>query len=334
MSAKVQYPRIDLRTPRMRLVNGDPTKYSDIGYQNKKLDTAQCYFGCALPKNDPGTMALLQQIVTHAWTSYQNVPVIAKRLADGLNTPAWMFGVKDFAWKIEDGDAGDNPQKEGWAGCVILKFATSIQFRCCDRNNNQIDPKMIPLGNYVDVGFSTCINGLADDNAGIFLNPHVLRLLDYGPIIVPGRTINQIMGDAPPPPPGAQMQPSTPASAPGGNVPQMTPAPTLPPAGGPAPTLAPPPMLPGAPAAPQDAAAVAAQHGVPHHPGYRFNPATRQYEVDAPLPPVAPPVNGPAVPAGALPAAGALPTPPVPGSTIAYPSNVAPHPSFLSGGVR
>ena len=81
----------------------------------------------------------------------------------------------------------------------------------------------------------------------------------------------------------------------------------------------------------QLSAQIAAQYGIQHYPGHRFNPAANAYEPD-PVPTAA----GPAVPAGAI-------APPVqhtvqtglPG--IASPSSVPPgvsqHPAFLPGGI-
>ena len=326
----VKHPRLDLKTSVGRLVAGDLANASDVGYNNQKREKPQYFFALAIPKTDPQTGPLLNQIISHVWQSYQFAPQVQQRLqmAPGGNPLA----AQQFAWKIDDGDDPKFADRPGYPGCFILKFATTIPFRCADSSNQQIDPATIDLGNYGDVAFNLSINGNIDHTAGCFMNPACFRLIGFGEKIIPGRSIAEMMGNAPALPHGASATPVAPAQPAAPGFQQTAPAGV-------------PPMQQTAPAAPGFQQTAPA--GVP--PMQVANPLAP----GAGVPGVA---NDPAAPAGVPQMQPAAPVPgfqqqPMQPAATAYPSNaygqpmpnntqpgpnpqqpVQPHPNFVYGG--
>lgn len=300
-----KHPRIDLKTPCGRLVAGNLATASE-GKGKYKKDKPQYFFALAVSKHDPQISQLLQQIIGHAWQTYQFAPPVIQRIQ---NAPYGdPLRAANFAWKIDDGDDPKFADKEGYPGSWILKFATTIPFRCADAGNQQLDPNTIDLGNYGDVAFSVEINGNIDDTAGIYLNPVCFRLLGFGTKIISGPSIDQLMGNAPAQlPPGASMTPVAPSGmpdqpaygAPGGQNPML------------------PEGYASGQGAPAGAQPIQPAHGAAQ-PGY---PATAY-----PSNPMQPQANTTA------PSAGNYGQPQNQPSTAAYPSNVQPHPTFANGG--
>lgn len=359
-------PRLNILTPRGRLVSGNLHTASDEGYQGQKRKVAQYFFALAVPKNEPGVNELLGAIVNHAFASHAQNAVMLQRMQSGMIGVAIPQGFKPpFAWKISDGDSPKHADKDGWRGCWVFKFSTSQPFGVCDAQLRQFDPKLVPLGLFARVSGNVQINGLVDDNAGIYLNPNNVQILDDdGTRITPGQSAEAAFGGAPAAiPAGAQAwsptatpAPATPGAPQAGFVPQQ-PA-YAPPAAAPMPPapvaqvqpVAPTPTASAQPTAEQ----IAAHYRVQHHPGWRFNPATGGYEPDAAPPPVQPPAPvgnhayAPAAPAYApgVPAPQPAPAPHIgalQGSTTAFPSNppsagvgmmpgIQPHPAFLTPG--
>lgn len=323
------YPRIDLRTPVGRLVMGDLAKPNPNDMHGKPRDKPQYFFALAVPKSDPNVIPLINQIMQHAWNSYSQMPDVTGRLQAGLAAP-------DFAWKIDDGDQ-KHADKQGCAGCWIFKFATTLPIRAANRENQQIDPATIELGSYADVAFTVAINGNRDRTAGIYMNPNCVRLLGYGERIVPGPSIDTLMGAAPAAlPPGASMTPVAPGSG-GAGYPQQ------PGSGGAGypqqPGYAPVPIQAPAPHEGHVQQPGLAPHGQTGS-GYAANPGyPSNHQPAPPLPPVGNyDANGPVAPGYATGApAPAMQAPGYPAT--AYPSNppgvpagATPHPQFLHGG--
>jgi len=314
MNARVKYPEIYFLLPRGRLVRGSLTEMVTKDHENKPLppEKHHYWFAVAVPKGSPAAPvagaqpvdAIVNAIMQHAWNTYQQVagsqPAQAQ-MQQGLAATA-------FSWKMEDGDA--NPkwsQRDGCKGCWIFLLRSTYPTATFDAANAQLDPSVIKLGDYVDCFISAEINGHVGNTAGIYLNPKGLRYLGEGQRIVVGPDAQSMFGaavgagyTAPLPhqtAPSMQVTGQLAAATPQFQAPAM---PTHATAGAPgvagvgyqpapggmtAPShanMSPPVVMP-------DAAAIAAQFGVPHHPGYRFNPATRGYEPDAaPAQPVQP----------------------------------------------
>lgn len=372
MADKIKYPTISFVTDEGRLVEGSLSKMSDVGYQNKKLDKPQAYFALAVPKTSPTVGNIITGIMNHAWNSSAQLPIARQRMQSypiGSPPPAIEGQKPPYAWKIDDGDNVKRRDREGQAGCWIFKFTSTFAIPVADCYNKPMDPDLTKLGQYARVAFSVAINGLQDDQAGIFLNVQFVRIERDGPLIISGPSAESLFG--------APVAQPMPAGIAGGGW-------TPPAAGQPAPAVYTPPPVPApqpAPVAQQEPTAeqIAAYYQVQHHPGWRYNHETRGYEQD-PLPvPAAPAAapqmvnpstptftpgmgsgaatgafhnpnaggfplpgaSGPAVPAGAMP--NAAPFTGQPGSTgTASPSNggfgpgnpptgFAPHPAFLTG---
>lgn len=334
---KPKFPQLDFTTGVGRLVSGSVSVASDKGYNGVKREVPQYFFAFALPKSDPGAVPLLQKIQNHAWTSYAATPhaaaVHAKITHGGIGS-VFPPGIQaPFAWKIEDGDAPDNAQREGWAGHWVFKFSGTFPVNCANAQNQQLDPRAVQLGAWVQMAASVEINGNGDHTAGIYMNYRCVRVIDNGVLIVPGPNAATLFGDAVPPlPPGAVTAGSTPGAPPAAPVPAAygQQPPQQPPAVG---NYTPPPVGAPAPTAPAGAVPAPAMHQQPGAPGvpptypagypgtvYPSNPGN-----------VAPPVVGYGTPGqapGYAPPPAANPGYPAPQG---YPG-VQPHPGFLNPG--
>lgn len=323
--------------PPGRVVQGSLFELQTKDQQGREREKPNIFFAVAVPKTDPEVAAVLSIINQTAYTYYQNIPHIKEQLLQGLNAP-------NFAWKVDDGDSTKNAGREGFAGCWIFRFSTSIfPVRTADSQNNPIDPSMIKRGYYVDVGGNCAANELTDKNAGVYLNPNAVRLLGYGKEISEGPTAAQVFaGRAAVLPAGASALPVATGTPGGAPAPMTQPAaPGTPPAGGfpgiGAPASPPPPAGPVAPPAPvqtpeQISAALAAQLGVQHYPGHRIRPDKSGYDADPTGAPVAvvsptpPGVPTSQAPLGTSPAQVGQPVTPmlgVGGATNAYPTSPA-----------
>jgi hypothetical protein len=329
MNARPKYPSAEFRLPRGRLVRGSLTKLQTTDHKNQPLppNKHNYWIAIAVEKTTPGAGDIVNGIIGHAWNTYQMVAG-----AGTPNPPTGVFAqmsmglaAPSFAWKIDDGDLDPKwSQRDGCKGCWIIQMSTTFPIPCFDPSNASLDPAAFNLGDYVDAFIEVVINGETGATAGVFVNPRGVRWLGQGQRITTGRDAATMFG-APvggaytPPPPasppmsqqmtGHMQQPGQAGPAPGGYV-QQPPAPPPPP---------PPPPPPAAP----DAATVAAQYGVPHHPGWRWNPAMGQYEAD--VPPAAPNgyANGPGAVGGA-PQMGAPSVAHGSPQATAYPSNYGP----------
>lgn len=239
------HPQTPFRLPPGRMVSGDlhTLQTTVFGKPQEKKEKPNKFFAVAIDKNmpqiagEPHFNEAWQIIYSTAITGYMNVPNVRQQIEQGL-------AAAKFAWKIEDGDAPDNAGKEGFAGCWIVKFSTTLLEKpsVCDMNNNPVDPASIKRGWYIEVHGSVGINGNTDHTAGVYLNPNGVRLAGYGKEIVSGLSPEQMFGSSPARlAAGASATPLTPAGAMPGSAPLTTapmqqaalPAPSVMPAGNP-----------------------------------------------------------------------------------------------------
>jgi hypothetical protein len=307
MAAKI--PSTPFYLPPGRMVMGDLVSLQENDQQGRKREHPTVFFGVAVPKTDARVNGVLEIIRNVAWSHYQHTPGIKDQIALGLAAP-------NFAWKVDDGDSEKNKDREGFAGCWIFRYATTIiPVKAGDSQDNPIDPAVIKCGFYIDVSSSVAPNGLTDKNAGVYLNPVGVRLLGYGKEIQWGPTIKQMfaqhaatlppgasalpVGDNAPlggPAPIASGTPTAPsnplAGAPLGGQPAAPGGPgfatgaTPPPPGGG--VAAPPPPMTAAPAVTVEmvqaySAQLAQAAGVQHYPNFRIKPDRSGYDPD-PLP--------------------------------------------------
>jgi hypothetical protein len=270
--------RMDFTTPVGRFVSGSLTEKRKTDNQNRPIEPEkQRYeFGLAIEKTEPSLPALFQQIAAHAKAGYQAQPHIAQRI------DTWFQTLSGFSMKISDGDAPNQRGQvnENTKGCFVLWFSTSIEIKTCGPDNIQIDPSAIKRGWYIDVYGSCAINGLQDNNAGMYMNPEWVRLIGEGDEIVGGIDAATAFGAPAAPaalPPGARpvgSVPPAPVGAPGGGMPgavqqAMPGAPAAVPMPAPVPAATVPAAMPGAvptqpPAQPQTASPGETH---PPHPG-------------------------------------------------------------------
>lgn len=239
---------------------------------------SRSYFALAYKKDDPQFAPFYAQMVAEAKASFP-----AHFDAAGNCTHP------SFAWKLIDGDGIDqngkkNAEKEGFAGCWVLKFGGSFLPRVFytgrTRPEDQIkQPELCPRGWYVRVVGSMKGNQ-PSNKPGLYLNPDIVEVCGTGDVIVSGPDAAELLGQAPAValPAGAGALPGLPAAGAPGALPGTLPATAAPAAlpGLPAAMAAPGsagalpgmPVVAAAPALPVAAPAPAALPGLPVLPNH------------------------------------------------------------------
>ncbi len=202
-----------------RIVQGSPTYKQEKDYYGKPKEKPNWFLAIAVPKGHPSAQAALNTIMQVAWNGYQKAPHILQQIQAGF--------AGGFHWKIDDGDAPANAGKEGFAGCWVFKFSTTLGVPpCVDMRYQPIDPGSVRTGHYVDIAANCQVNDLLDQNAGVYLNPEMILVTGHGQEIQTGPSAQQLFaGHVPQVPAGANPwggQPATPASA-GFNTPSSAP---------------------------------------------------------------------------------------------------------------
>lgn len=308
------HPKHDIYIGPGRMVQGSLTdiqKTDPVTKKEQPEDKWRKFFAIAVPKGtinpqtgQPICQEINQLMMNTAWQCYQHVPNVKTEIEKGF---AAANG--EFAWKVEDGDHPSNAGKEGFAGCWIYKFQTSLLDlpKTAWNNNVPCDPAAIKRGYWIDVKGNTQANGKTETkSAGLYLNPNWVRFCGYDQEITGGQSAEEAFGNAPAPTAGSAT-PVAPSGQPGG----PGAAPAVPNAGA-APQLTPPPG-----AAPQPPSV-----GAPAVPGVGANvtPPT----AGAPAVPGAPGVTPPAVtPPSVSPSPG--------NASLSNPPNVTPQPGFANG---
>lgn len=249
--------KFSFNTPSGRLVYGSLTEKRNKDSNGRPIDPdkQRFEFGVAFPKQDPNIVPLIQQIAQHAKQFYSaRAPHIAQRI------DAWFQTLDGFSMKVSD---GDKPNAKGQVnqntvGHWVMWFSTALDFQTVVYRNPthvQIPASDIKRGWWIDVAGTSAPNELLDHNAGVYINPMVVRLLYEADEIV-GTANPDEMFTAPPAaqlPPGARPLGSAPV-APTGGMPGMG-APVVPNAS----PAAMPATLPGAQAGMPGAAPAASQ---------------------------------------------------------------------------
>lgn len=243
--------RTPLHTPVGRLVSGSWTEKKKTDHQNRPIDEdKQTYtFGLAIEKTHPDFPAFFQAVGQAAMAGYATNPAIQQRIT------AWQQSLQGFSGKIVDGDAprANGSVNDNTKGCFVIYFSTSMNILAANSQNVSIDPASIKRGWYADVAATVSVNGLVDNNAGLYMNPVCIRLIAEGDEILGGMSVDQALENAPTAPtqlpPGARpvgSTPSAPASAglPGTGMPGVAPAAPVTPAATTAPTTTPDTGLP------------------------------------------------------------------------------------------
>ena len=172
-------------SPVGRLVGGSPIK----GYQDTDDKTGVKLF------NEDGSpkmsyMAMLaiekanpewQSLYTQLWNEGRGA---FPHLFDA-NTGACIR--PDFSWKITDGDGVDkngkkHSEKDGYAGCMVLKIESNYPFTCYDQANYPVtDEAVIYRGCYIRVAMKCQGNNATGNQVpGIKIYPQALQLVGHG----------------------------------------------------------------------------------------------------------------------------------------------------------
>jgi hypothetical protein len=322
-TAKPKYPTFDIPFPAGRFVLGSLTELQTKDNNGRDRKNPTLFVAVAVDKRTPGIDDILGNIIGYARHTYQYVnggQQVQQRLAQP------NFAAKSgFAWKIKDGDHDPKwAAREGCPGSWIFCFGTSYApARCCDTNFQQIDARVIGLGDWVQVFSTVAINGETGETAGLYLNPNGVMFLGTGQRIIPaGQSFEQMFaGRVGQLPPGAQPPQAAPGQAYG------QPAPNYAPQGQQAaPGYAPPPQVGGY--APPLAAAP--NGGYTPSPGAQNVMAAQQGQPPQYAPPAGPQMASPNMgqyqpPSGGYPPAGGHPAthmPPGGGAHGAYPSSI------------
>jgi hypothetical protein len=229
-------------TPVGRLISGDPWTKQTTDFDNRPIpeDKQRYWFAVAVEKNAPGMSDMLGNIYKAAMAGYAHAPAVLAQVQQGL-------AAQQFSWKVDDGDemranAQTGQQERRWKhgeGCYILKFSTTLPIRAAKYQGNvptDCDAAEIKRGYYVQVAYSTTVNGNTDKTAGVYLNPQTVCMVAFGEEIVGGPSLDQQFGQGPGGymPAGASQTPLAPTGAPGA-APQPAAAPAAQPAGMPSP---------------------------------------------------------------------------------------------------
>lgn len=250
----------DFTTPVGRLVQGSAHEATTTDQQGRPLlvksgpnvgkPMQKWFFALAIPKSDASFQALHQMMQASARTGFPT-----------LFNPQGQCIRPDFAWKLVDGDSQTPNQnnkrpcdQEGFAGCWVLKFSTSLKApRCYDSSNNPIEGNTIKPGYWIRVSGSVEANGDMG-KPGLYLNPNLIQLCGYGPEISYGISAAEAFAQPVALPPGASAAPVAPAAGiPGATPAQVAPAydyvaPAIPPTPAAPPQYAAPPPPVAAPA--------------------------------------------------------------------------------------
>jgi len=308
-----------INSPLMRFVSGDMDKFRTEDHKKRPipLDKQGTEFGLAIAKDNPALPAMFQAICAHLWTECAAHPGILQKIQTVMqyfplyvtsHAPQCMDG---FSWKISD---GDKPNEQGVVseharGCWIFYFKSKFPITFGNSQNAEIPVTAIKRGDYVDIAFQCAWNQCVGvDDAGVYLNPKVIRLHFEGDPIGGGQmSVGQAFGA-----PANHQMPA------GAKVPGAMPA-----------VAANPMAMPGGAPLPQG-------QGVPGFPGAVNIAAPVQAMTIAPsqVPVSAPPSNpAPGFPAAAGPGPGApaaFPGGNAPAQT-GFPGNVPAHPTFANG---
>ncbi len=211
-----------------RYVSGDLINKVTKDYENRPidLDKQQIKFGVAFPKTDPELPGMIQAIAAAAWTDFAHAPNIQQLISAGMQT--YQFKGTGFSWKISDGDLPNSKGKivDHNVGHYILWFSTAWTPKVVDQANAEMDPNLLKRGYYLDMAFYAVGNKLTNNQAGVFLNPEMLRFIGYGQEIVGGADADEVFAGRPVPtnmPAGASATPVAPGAMPAGVAQQPAP---------------------------------------------------------------------------------------------------------------
>ena len=210
-------------SPVMRFVQGDLDTPQDKDAQgalrvvktgpNAGQPNPQYFVAGAVPKGDPAWPEFWRTLVTEAVRAFPNLFPHGAQAVEAIvaaggpsQIPQGWVVHPQFAFKVIDGDGLDtngksNATKDGFAGCWVVRFASSYP------------PRLFYAGRYapheqiqekgaIKRGYYIRINGTVEGNAqaskpGLYVNLDMVELSAYGAEIVSGPDANEAFGGGP-----------------------------------------------------------------------------------------------------------------------------------------
>lgn len=199
-------------TPIGRWIWGDPFTRALKDYDGNDYEDGKGPYqmGFAIEKANPEMQGLFEVLYGQATGGYANNQQILQRIQAEFQQ-SFAFG--NFKFKVKDGDKPNakGTVNENAKGCWVLTLSTTFQMpKACHlgmgiknamgqpiADNQEIPNELIKRGYYVDVSVSVKINEKTDNQAGIYINPNVIRLRGVGPEISGGMSTEEAFGSAP-----------------------------------------------------------------------------------------------------------------------------------------
>ncbi|MCP4338107.1 MAG: DUF2815 family protein, partial [Desulfobulbaceae bacterium] len=188
-------------TPPGRLVQGncfEPQTADSKGKPYTRRDGSprvEYFVAVAFEKSDQAFKVILDKLIADANQVW--APMV----------PVWPRDARTpFSWKIRDGDAPENRDKEGFKGCWVLGPTNGFPIQVLGTNNMPIR-EGIKCGDYVQVVIDWTSNNTSKD-PGMYVNLYAVKLIGYGPEIQQGPDFTQMFGDTPELPAGASATPT------------------------------------------------------------------------------------------------------------------------------
>jgi hypothetical protein len=155
----------DILSPVGRLVQGHPLVAKDKNMQGAPLTfrngepRSNFFFAIAVKKSNKKFDVMMESVKNEAESGF---PILRGKL---------QFPSEKFSWKIVDGDLPEHEDKQGFAGCWIMKFSNSFVSEVVDLQTRQgiISQDQLKCGDYVQVFFRCKANG-NKEKPGVYLN--------------------------------------------------------------------------------------------------------------------------------------------------------------------
>ncbi len=167
------------------MVQGDPFKAGDKNMKgapltDKKGDPrVEYFFAIAIPKTSPEWLAFKAQIDAIALASW----------------PAGQSALPDFSWKIVDGDAPKNSNKEGFAGHWIIRCSNGFPIEVFTAGGTALvlDKSGLKRGDWIRA-YIQVVSNCDATYPGLYVNPSMIEVVGFGEEIKGGPDGAQVFG--------------------------------------------------------------------------------------------------------------------------------------------
>ncbi len=178
----------EIITPVGRMVQGDPFKVRTTNMDGKPLintkgdPRVEYFFAIAIAKDNLEWPAMLKTIQQEAVVGFPN----------------GQTQLPTFSWKIVDGDAATNKDKDGFPGHWVVRCSSGFQPKIYTKGITAqiVDPEQLKRGYYIRTYLSIRANGSLT-KPGVYINPSMIEVIAYGEEIQSGPDAMQVFGTAP-----------------------------------------------------------------------------------------------------------------------------------------